>query len=108
MNAVKDGYVKHNGKEHIQKTIRGVKLLIACFVGKDKNGKDLFDKTWVPLSTMKQSHPLQVAEFVVARGYENLPAFAWWVKETLRKRNTIIAAVKKRVLRIHTSIVSRS
>lgn len=51
---------------------------------------------WVPLATMKESHPVQVAEYAVARGIDKEPAFAWWVPYTLRKRTAIIKAVKSR------------
>ena len=44
---------------------------------------------------MKQSNPVQIAEYAVSRGIEDEPAFVWWVTYTLRKRDTIIAAVNK-------------
>ena len=40
---------------------------------------------------------MQAAEYAVLRGIESEPAFAWWVPFTLRKRDTIIAAVNTRV-----------
>ena len=45
---------------------------------------------------MKESYPIEVAEYAVARGVDHEPAFAWWVPWTLKKRNRIIAAVNKR------------
>ena len=52
---------------------------------------------WVPLKLLKESNPVEVAEFVQASGVEDEPAFAWWVPYTLRKRDRIIAAVNSRV-----------
>ena len=38
-----------------------------------------------------------MAEFAVARGFDQMPAFAWWVGHTLKKRDVIIASVKQRI-----------
>ena len=46
---------------------------------------------------MKASYPIKVAEFAVAWGIEKMPAFAWWVKYMLRKRDTNIASVRSRI-----------
>lgn len=45
---------------------------------------------------MKESYPVEVAEYAVAQSIDNEPAFVWWVPYTLKKRNRIIAAVSKR------------
>ena len=49
------------------------------------------------MKEMKQSHPLETAEFAVARRVNKLPVFAWWVKHTLKKRNAIIASIRMRI-----------
>ncbi|KAL7481329.1 hypothetical protein ACHAW6_007017 [Cyclotella cf. meneghiniana] len=46
------------------------------------------------LSGLKESHPLQVAEFTLAVGITNKPAFNWWVTWVLKKRDWIISLVK--------------
>ena len=43
---------------------------------------------------MKESYPVQVAEYDVAKGISNDPAFSWWVTYTIKKLNVIIAAIK--------------
>ena len=48
---------------------------------------------------MKESYPIEVAKFAVAREIEKIPAFAWWVNYTLTKRNIIIASVRSRIAR---------
>ena len=53
----------------------------------------------MPLNRLKQSLLLETAEFTVARGIKNEPAFKWWVPYTLRRRDRIIAGVNKRVSR---------
>ena len=54
-------------------------------------------ETWVPLKDMKESHPIEVAEFAKARGVADEPAFAYWVPYTLRKRDVIISSIKTRI-----------
>ena len=42
---------------------------------------------------MKESHPVEMAEFAMARGISDKPAFCWWVPYTLKKKDAIISAV---------------
>ena len=57
---------------------------------------------WVALKDLKESYPVQVAEYSVATKICMEPAFAWWVPHTLKKCNCIISKVKlKYWLRIH-------
>mmetsp|Transcript_2939 Transcript_2939/g.6245 ORF Transcript_2939/g.6245 Transcript_2939/m.6245 type:complete len:166 (-) Transcript_2939:1675-2172(-) len=48
----------------------------------------------VRLADLKESYPLEVAEFAEARSIADEPAFAWWVPWTLKKRRAILSAVK--------------
>jgi len=50
---------------------------------------------------VKESHLLQVAQYAINNGLAEEPAFAWWVPQTVRKRDRIIKAMKKRCFRIH-------
>ena len=52
--------------------------------------------TWVALKDMKESFPVQVAEYSVHARVSEEPAFAWWVPYVLKKRNRIIAKVKSK------------
>jgi hypothetical protein len=41
---------------------------------------------------------VQVGEYVIARGIQNEPGFAWWVPYAMqKKRDVIVSAVKSRV-----------
>ena len=51
-------------------------------------------ETWATLKTLKESNPLEVAEYAKAKGIDDEPAFAWWVPYILRKRDVILSAVK--------------
>jgi hypothetical protein len=55
--------------------------------------------TWERLAELKESNPVEVAEYSVASGIDSMPAFKWWVPYTLKKRKRIITAVNKRVLK---------
>ena len=51
------------------------------------------------LKSLKESNPVEIAEYVTALGLDNEPAFKWWVPYTLKKRDTIIAAINTRALK---------
>ena len=58
-----------------------------------KNGS----KQWVRLKDLKESNPVDVAEYTTARGIQEEPAFSWWVPYTLRNKDIIVSAVSLRV-----------
>ena len=76
--------ITKSGQRRMRKSTVGWKLLVQF-----KNGTE----EWIPLKVMKESNPVEVAEFSVARGINEEPAFAWWVPFTLRSRDRIIASV---------------
>ena len=55
-----------SGQQRIVKTTKGWKLLVRL--------SDMSEK-WVPLKHLKESNPVDVAEFAVARGIQDEPAF---------------------------------
>ncbi len=50
--------------------------------------------SWEKLSDLKESHPLQMAEYAISIGTDE-PGFNWWVPHTLKKSDAIIDLVKK-------------
>ena len=76
-----------NGNCTFKKTTKGWDLLIEWTDG---------TSTWVPLKEVKAGNPVELAEYAVQADIANEPAFRWWVKSTLKKRNAIIAKVKSR------------
>ena len=52
--------------------------------------------SWVPLKDLKESNPIETAEFVVSRFIQDELTFAWWVTHVLLKRTTIIKQVHAR------------
>ena len=81
-----------NGKKVVSRSTRGWEL---CCEWKDGS------TSWQKLSDLKESHPLQVAEFALAAGIADEPAFNWWVSWVLKKRDRIISLVKRRSARYH-------
>ena len=51
-------------------------------------------ESWVRLCELKESHPIEMAEFAMARGIQDQPAFVWWVPFMLRKRDAIVYAIR--------------
>jgi hypothetical protein len=55
--------------------------------------------SWVNLADLKESHPIEVAEYAKILGIDHEPAFGWCVPHILKKRDHIISLVKKRIPR---------
>ena len=86
-----DKYVTtKSGQKRLRQTTAGWKLLVQWRDGSEQ---------WVPLKLLKESNPIEVAEFAVARDIKDFPAFAYWVPHVLRKRDKIISAVNSRIKR---------
>ena len=56
-------------------------------------------RTWVPLKDMKESYPIESAEYEISSQLTDSPAFAWWVPFTLKKRDQIISKVQHRLVK---------
>ena len=85
---IEDGFtVSQNGNRVPKQTTRGWSLLV--------NWKD-GSSDWVKLNDLKDSYPVQIAEYAVANRIAEEPAFRWWVQSVLRKRNRIVAKMKSR------------
>ncbi|KAG7370183.1 reverse transcriptase RNA-dependent DNA polymerase [Nitzschia inconspicua] len=82
-----NGFVWVRGRKCPRKTTKGWQL---CVEWKDGT------TSWEPLSALKESNPVEVAEYAVAHNLTEEPAFKWWVPFTLRKRDAIISAVNNR------------
>jgi hypothetical protein len=76
------------GQKRLRKTTIGWDLLVRW---KDQS------ESWVRLADMKEAHPVETAEYAKSRGIDHEPAFARWVPYTLRKRDVILASVKRRI-----------
>ena len=55
--------------------------------------------SWEKLSDLKESHPVECADYDISKDLMNEPAFNWWVGFVLKKRERIISLVRKRNMR---------
>ena len=49
---------------------------------------------WLTLSQVKNSNPVELAEYAVLKKIENEPAFKWWVSHVIKKRTRMINKIK--------------
>ncbi len=49
------------------------------------------------MKILKESNPVQVAEYTMACNIGEEPAFAWWVPYVLHKQDVIVSAINSRV-----------
>jgi hypothetical protein len=83
-----DGFeTTKDGQMRSQYTTKGWKLLVSW---KDDS------TSWVPLKDLKDSFPVETAEYAMVNKILEEPAFAWWAKHVLCKCNRIIKKVKSR------------
>ena len=74
-------------KPKTTKTTKGVEIQVEFSSG---------DTVWLPLVDVKDSNPIELAEYAVAQGIQDEPAFHWWVDFVLKRRNRRINQVKKK------------
>jgi hypothetical protein len=82
-----DSFVTLRGKQHRKRTTQGWLL---CIEWKDRS------TSWERLADVKESYPIEAAEYAVTQGIDHDPAFVWWAAQTLKRRNRIIATLKNR------------
>lgn len=79
-----------NGVQRKRITTKGWKLKVEWRDG---------TSSWIPLKTLKESNPVETAEYAVAHDLQSFPAFAWWVPYTLKKRDRVIKQVQHRAVK---------
>jgi hypothetical protein len=79
-------YIKVGSNKQIRKTTKGWHLCVEW-----KNGTT----SWERLADLKESNPVEVAEYAATKNLHDEPAFVWWLPHVLKKQNRIIAAVTK-------------
>jgi hypothetical protein len=77
-------FLTKTGTKQMNQTTVGWKFLV-----KWANGS----RQWIELTILKESNPVQVAEYAMARDIGEEPAFAWWVSYVLHKQDIIVSAV---------------
>ncbi len=74
-----------NGTKRRRETTVGWEILIEW-----KDGST----SWIAMKDVKNSYPVQLAEYATQRRIAGEPAFAWWTKHVLQKKNRIISKLK--------------
>ena len=46
------------------------------------------------MKDLKESHPVDVAEYALSREIDKEPAFAWWIPRIMKRKNRIISKIK--------------
>ena len=86
-----NGYtMSRNGNKVPKRTTKGWQLLVEW-----KDGSS----DWISLTDLKDSNPLEVAEYAVANKIDHEPAFKWWMPQVLKHRHRIIAKTQNKYWR---------
>lgn len=81
----KGTYTTRSGATRKVHTTRGWELYILW-----KDGS----ANWISLKDVKDSYPIELAEYARDKDLLDEPAFAWWARYTLKKRTSVLAKVK--------------
>ena len=83
-----DGFIEtRGGGKRRLRTTKGWEL---CVCWKDGS------TTWVKLKELKNSFPIELAQYAVSNKIASMPAFAWWVPFVLKKKDRIISKLKSK------------
>jgi hypothetical protein len=55
--------------------------------------------SWHPLSEIKNSFPIHLADYAILHELDEEPVFKWWVKQALRRKKYMLKAIKTRYAR---------
>ena len=88
-----------SGQRRMRQSTQGWTLLVKWLDGSQQ---------WLPLKRLKEFYPVEVAEYAVSESIDDQPAFAYWIKHALKKRNQIISAVKSEWQEQPTNTVLKS
>ena len=79
--------VNQGGNKRRRETTKGWEILIQW-----KDGST----TWNKMKDVKDSYPVELAEYAIQNKISEQPAFAWWVPYTIKKKARIIDKVKSK------------
>jgi hypothetical protein len=85
--ATADMYIKHGRNKKVRKTTKGWHLCVEW---------KYCTTRWERLADLKESNPVEVAEYAATKSLLHSPAFIWWAPHVHQKRSRIIADVTNR------------
>ena len=68
-------------------TTREWEVMVLCKYG---------STNWIQIKVVKDSNPVDVAEYAVENRIQDKPYFAWWVSKVPRRQNIIISKAKSK------------
>ena len=90
-----DAVTKENG---YYQTKMGTKRRVITTKGWDLHVRwETGETSYIALKDIKESNPVEVAEYAFYKHIEDEPAFAWWVRTALKRRDVMVSKVARRV-----------
>ncbi len=83
-HVILDEIVDHEYDENVIPVPNSTKGWCLCVLWKDES------RSWEQLKDMNHGFPIQAAEYAMFRGLQDLPAFIWWVTNTIKKKERIM------------------
>eukprot|EP00934_Nitzschia_sp_Nitz4_P008127 Nitzschia sp. Nitz4//scaffold260_size33533//228//6137//NITZ4_007876-RA/size33533-snap-gene-0.41-mRNA-1//-1//CDS//3329544674//8117//frame0 len=80
-------WITVNNRKHARKSTRGWSICVLWADG---------SQSWETLADVKESFPLEVAQYAEAKGLLDETAFHWWAPLTIKRAKRIVAAVNTR------------
>ena len=59
------------------------------------------EQSWIPLKDIKESNPIEIAEYAINNKIHSEPAFAWWINHALKKRQAFLKKASRKIKRNH-------
>jgi hypothetical protein len=81
-----DMYINNGSNKQVSKTTKGWNLCVDWKDEKNSRGS---------LADLKESNPVEFAEYAVSKNLLDAPDFLWWVPHVLKKRSRIIDDITK-------------
>ena len=86
---IEDGYYE---------TSSGAKRRVITTKGWDLQVKwESGETSYIALKDIKESNPIEIADYARANGIDKEPAFAWWVPSAIKRRNVMISKASRRI-----------
>ncbi len=82
----------------VSKSTEGWKI---CLQWKDGSS------SWHPVIDVKNSVPVQLADYTLFNQLQNEPGFSWWINHTLKKRERIISLFTQDMQSAHINLRSK-
>ena len=54
-------------------------------------------RTWIPLSTIKESNPIEPSQYCKIRKIDDQPAMVWWVDSALKNNERVIKSLHHQI-----------